>query len=56
MLDRQKGNIVFECDSCADTLDTGTGNFEAAKNLLDREGWRARKDNGDWEHFCSKCK
>ena len=69
MLDRQKGNIVFECDGCDDVLDTGTSNFDAAVNLLNREEWRSKKTvrldapgsrpddkKDEWEHYCSRCK
>lgn len=55
MLDRQKGNIIFECDTCADTLDTGTGSFDAALNQLRRDGWRAQLVAGEWVHWCQKC-
>jgi len=55
MLDRQKGNIIFECDGCADVLETETGDFDSAMNLFRREGWKARKIGEDWMHLCRKC-
>ena len=55
MLDRQHGNIVFECDGCGDTLETGTRNFDEAKAQLDSEGWKVRKIGADWIHGCPSC-
>lgn len=55
MLDQQKGHFVVECDDCGQVLDTQTSNFEAARNLMKREGWRAVKSGSDWQHFCEQC-
>lgn len=54
-VDRQKGNVVFECDACNETLETKTSNFSAAMNLLHHEGWKARREDGEWVHYCDKC-
>jgi len=56
MLDRQHGDVIFECEGCSDVLETGTGNFDSALNLLRREGWRAVKFGDDWQHYCPRCK
>jgi len=56
MLDRQKGNVVFECDGCDEVLETETSNFDAAVNMLNQEDWRSRKVGDTWEHYCLKCK
>lgn len=55
MMDRQKGKIVFECDSCGETLYTETGDFYTAKEILDGEEWKTRKYESEWNHFCPKC-
>ncbi len=55
MIDRQHGDIIFECDSCGDTLESDTGNFESAINIIRREGWKASKVGSDWIHTCHKC-
>lgn len=55
MLDRQKGNIVFECDGCGEVLETETANFDAARNMMKREGWRAECVKNIWSHYCSGC-
>ena len=43
VIDRQGGQIVFECDSCDETLETGTAEFRDAWSLAKREGWRSKK-------------
>jgi Fe2+ or Zn2+ uptake regulation protein len=56
MLDRQKGNIVFQCDECGEVLETNTNDFDSARNLLKRERWAVEKIDGEWEHYCSNCR
>jgi hypothetical protein len=56
MLDRQKGNIVFECDGCGAVGETNTGDFTAALNMIKRDGWHAIKEGSDWCHYCSRCR
>jgi hypothetical protein len=55
MLDRQKGDVVFECDICGNVLETETSDFESARNLLRREGWRTLKVGDVWMHKCPSC-
>lgn len=55
MIDRQHGKIIFMCDVCGDTLETAERDFNEAKAMLDREGWKARKFAGEWCHCCPKC-
>ena len=57
MIDRQKGLIVFCCDSCGETLDTHKRAFEDALADLRIEGWRSETpDQGKtWKHFCPDC-
>lgn len=54
-LSYSKGDIVFSCDSCPDAIEPGTSNFEAARNFLYREGWKAYKIGGIWLHKCDTC-
>jgi hypothetical protein len=51
------GNFVFQCDGsgCRDFIDTNTSNFEAARNLLRRAGWRPIRRGDDWSHVCAGC-
>lgn len=55
MMDRQKGDLVFECDGCGEVLETDTSNFEAAQSVLKRNGWKPEKNNDIWEHYCNGC-
>lgn len=53
------GDIVFQCDSehCHETLETGTSNFDSARNVLRRAQWKPLRLNatGDWHHACPQC-
>ncbi len=55
MMDRQKGDFVFECDVCGSVLETYQADFDVARNMLRRQGWTARKVGKDWIHGCAKC-
>ena len=55
MLDRQKGRVVFECDSCEATTESDTGDFNEAWAAAKRDGWKARKIGADWVHACPDC-
>jgi hypothetical protein len=55
MIDRQHGKFLVECDSCDEVLETGTGDFDEAREKLRQEGWKARKLAGVWLHGCPKC-
>jgi hypothetical protein len=55
VLDRQRGVILFECDSCDEVLDTETKDFDEALANLRRAEWSARKIGRDWIHGCPKC-
>lgn len=54
-LHHTKGDIVFECDACNDTLETATSNFDSARNILRMEHWQARKVGDVWSHYCEGC-
>lgn len=56
MIDRQNGGVIFvECDSCDEVLDTETKDFDEARNVMKREGWKVRKIADEWLHGCPKC-
>lgn len=54
MMDRQKGQIIFECDSCDETLETETNDLAEANACRKREGWGASQIGNDWIHACPK--
>lgn len=56
MIDRQHGEIVYECDGCPETLETGESEWADAKALFDRRGWRAEKVGSEWTHLCPRCR
>jgi predicted RNA-binding Zn-ribbon protein involved in translation (DUF1610 family) len=55
MFTLQKGNIVFECDTCGETLETEQADFHSALNMAKRQGWRTRKFEEVWAHACPNC-
>jgi len=56
MMDRQNGGIIFiECDSCDEILDTETKDFDEARNVMRRVGWKVRKIADEWLHGCPNC-
>lgn len=55
MIDRQHGEIVFECDGCPETIETGESEWNDAMALFRRERWRAEKVGEEWTHLCPDC-
>jgi len=55
MIDRSRGDITFECDKCATTLETKQADFNSAWNMAKRDGWRAKKIGTVWMHECPNC-
>ena len=56
MISRDHNDIIFECDACGDTLETMQADWSAAWNMAKRDGWRSKKHDGVWEHYCNNCK
>lgn len=56
MIDRQHRAIVFECDACDETLETGESEFPDAMAHFRRDGWKAEKVGTDWTHLCPDCR
>lgn len=52
---RDGGEIVFNCDSCPEFVETGEEDFQEAFALAKRDGWRARKEGAEWVHDCPSC-
>lgn len=47
--------IKFECDSCAEILDTETADWASAMEVQDNAGWFYRKVDGTGIHHCDGC-
>ena len=58
MLDRQHGKFVVECNRCDEVLETETGDFQRARDVMKENHWRAHFNTKtqDWDHFCPDCK
>jgi hypothetical protein len=55
MMDKQKGDFIFECDGCSAVLETDQADFGVAIKMLKRNGWKARKTGDVWSHSCESC-
>ena len=55
MQTRIHGKIVYECDSCAEALETGEGSFAEANIALREAEWKSRKRGEIWFHYCDGC-
>lgn len=56
MIDRQHGEITFECDACDETLATGESEWADAQVYFRNDGWKAEKVGSEWTHLCPKCR
>lgn len=60
-LNKEKGNFVFSCDNCPESLDTNTSNFESALSCMRQHGWHAVNRGTDdkgrhvWDHYDGPC-
>lgn len=52
---RERGDIVFECDGCDETLETAVEDFALANSLRKTENWSAEKVGDEWLHLCPSC-
>lgn len=56
MIDRQGGQIVWECDSCDETFSwDDPDNFNEGWSAAKRDGWRTQKAGAEWVHSCPNC-
>lgn len=55
--ERYDGPISLVCDGvkCHEYLDTHCEVFSGALAKAKARGWKVRKVNGEWLHFCSDC-
>lgn len=53
-----RGQVVFECDNCGDTLETEESEFDLALERAKENGWGAHRMGRArvWRHYCGeKC-
>jgi hypothetical protein len=55
MIDRQHGEISFECDACDEVLDTSMSEWAEAMTIFRNADWRSEKVGDEWTHLCPKC-
>lgn len=48
-------NSTFVCDDCGDELPCAGTDFYPALEEAKDNGWRARREGGDWLHLCPDC-
>lgn len=63
MITRIHGKVVFECDRCGNSLETGEHAFQDALQAMRDAGWKAEKITAgapiqvaEWTHNCEECK
>lgn len=52
---QEADEIIFECDGCADTLETDTSNWDDALEVLRKDKWKAERKSSGWNHYCLRC-
>ncbi len=51
----EKTELCCECDGCGQEVFGGTLSFQEFIQDLKGQGWKMRKDEETWEHFCPDC-
>lgn len=46
--------MYIACDDC-DAESESTDNFDDLKVIAKDEGFRARKEDGEWKNYCADC-
>jgi len=46
----------FECDDCGETIGGDPMTFMESKDIIDSEGWKTTRENGEYKHYCPKCR
>lgn len=54
-IQRDGGDVVFECDSCSEWALTETDEFDQALDNIKRNGWKVSKIGDEWIHTCPDC-
>lgn len=54
--ERNGGVVVFHCDSCPDSFESESSDFNTALADAKADGWRAYLVGNDWCHACPACR
>lgn len=52
------GPLQIECDCCGDVVeaaDVDCKDFYELKDAVEEDGWRTRRIDKRWKHFCCDC-
>lgn len=56
MIERDRDReISFTCDTCGETENSRTDEFNAAWADAKEDGWKTQKVGNDWVHTCPTC-
>lgn len=55
MIRKDNGELIAECNECS--AEFAGGAFEWSEFIQDLKdnGWKFRKEDDEWEHFCPDC-
>lgn len=56
MIHSLDGELVCECNECGEEIHGGTMEFREFVDDLKRTGWKIRKEEDEWMHFCPDCR
>lgn len=56
MIEKEFFGFVINCDECSNYLNCDVyEDFGGAIQMAKDEGWKIRKIDGEWQHFCPVC-
>lgn len=61
MIRRERGELIADCDECGEStegvvgLSGGFRDFGLFVAEIKANGWRNRKDDGEWMNLCPDC-
>jgi hypothetical protein len=55
MIRREGDEHLCECDGCGATEYSGTLGFLEFVRDLKEQGWKVRKEEDEWVHYCPDC-
>ena len=55
MIEQIYGELYVTCDCCGRELDGIFDDFDEALTSMKANGWKYRKIDDDWYHYCPEC-